>query len=118
MGQSSDALFRGPRAGPAKESCFARPFGLLFNVPCGACLPSYADRSAPKKHNDVIRQFGSLVKDCDAGLQEAGDGLNEVWDLRVTADYRDTSNVSSADASEALQRASGFLDLCKRQFCF
>jgi uncharacterized protein (UPF0332 family) len=74
--------------------------------------------SAPKKHNDVIRQFGFLVNDGDAGLRQAGDGLNKVWDMRVTADYRDTSKVTSAEASEALQRASGFLDLCQRRFGF
>ena len=74
--------------------------------------------SAPKKHVDVIRQFGSLVKDGDAGLRQAGHDLNRVWELRVTADYRDTSKVTSAEASEALQKASGFLDLCQRRFGF
>ena len=110
----SEARVLDPQTSPA--SLVHAAYYSMFHA-ARACLLRQTG-SAPKKHNDVIRQFGALVKDCDAGLQEAGDGLNEVWDMRVTADYRDTSNVTSANASEGLQKASGFLDLCQRRFGF
>lgn len=74
--------------------------------------------AAPKRHDQVIRQFAVLVKDGDETARQAGRDLNTVWDLRVRADYGDVSKINAEQGSEVLRKASGFISLCARLLGF
>jgi uncharacterized protein (UPF0332 family) len=66
---------------------------------------------APKRHDEVIQQFGLLVRDMDEALRAAGRAFNEVRDERTAADYDETVVSSPEDAKEALLAARKFLAL-------
>jgi uncharacterized protein (UPF0332 family) len=76
----------------------------------------HAAGRAPKRHDEVIQQFGLLALDMDAALQAAARAFNEVRDERTAADYDETIVSSAEDAKQALQAARKFLGLCGARY--
>jgi uncharacterized protein (UPF0332 family) len=71
---------------------------------------------APKRHDEVIQQFGLLVRNLDEPLRAAGRAFNEIRDERTAADYDETVVSSPEDAKDALQAARKCLALCGARY--
>ncbi len=67
---------------------------------------------APNRHDEVIQQFGRLVRDMDDALRAAGKAFNVVKDERTAADFDETMVPSPDEAREALLATRNFLALC------
>ncbi len=103
------------------QDAAASPMAVIHSSYCAmfhaarAVLFHTAGR-APKRHDEVIQQFGLLVRNMDAALRDAGKAFNEARDERTAADYDETIVTTPEDAREALQAARKFLGLCGTRY--
>lgn len=74
--------------------------------------------SAPKKHGNVVGQFGLAMKDRGETFRNAGDDFKSVYSLRLRADYDVAAFVSRESASQSVLKARVFIDLCATEFGF
>lgn len=74
--------------------------------------------TAPKKHGNVVGQFGLAIKDRGEILRRAGDDLKSVYSLRLRADYDVLSFVTGESAGQSVKQARAFIELCAREFGF
>jgi uncharacterized protein (UPF0332 family) len=88
----------------------------MFHAARAALL--HISGTAPKKHGNVVGQFGLAMKDRGETLRRAGDDLKNVYSLRLRADYDDTDVISVEKASQSVLKARAFLDLCAQHFGF
>jgi uncharacterized protein (UPF0332 family) len=109
------------KLGSAPSACVHSAYFAMEHC-AGAAILRYggvgAERSFPRRHQDIILHIERLTADETGDMRGFGDSLKEVYLLREAADYFVSRDPTNSDATFAVEQMHKYLNAIRAKWHF